>query len=208
MIHFQVDMQDLTEIEAALGMMKDKSKMVLRTAINNTAKQTVTLLVDEANKQYYIAKSKVKKTLSTKKATVGKMEAIITSAEPVNELYDFKVNPRTYIRGGGVPGGYKGNVRRDKSPSKLILKPGAAGDEYKAFVVRYKSGHMTVGQRVPGKRMKSKPEKEFVKTLLSPSTPNMLGYEQGVYGVVEPKMYDMLQQNIQTQIQRYLGGRK
>lgn len=205
MIHFQVDMQDLTQIEAALGMAKDKSKMVLRTAINNTAKQTVTLLVDEANREYYIPKQKVKKTLSTKKATVGKLEAIITSTEPVNELYDFKVSPRTYIRGGGVPGGYKGNVRRDKSASKLILKPGAAGDQYKAFVVKYQSGHITVGQRVPGKKMKSKPDKEFVKTLLSPSTPNMLGYEQGVYGVVEPKMYDMLQQNIQTQIQRYLG---
>lgn len=205
MIHFQVDMQDLTQIEAALGMMKDKSKMVLRTAINNTAKQTVTLLVNEANKQYYIAKSKVRKTMSTKKATAGNLEAIITSSEPVKELYDFKVNPRTYIRGGGVPGGYKGNVRRDKSASKLILRPGAIGDKYRAFVVRYKSGHITVGQRVPGKRMKSKPDKEFVKTLLSPSTPNMLGYEQGVYGVVEPKMYDMLQQNIQAQILRYLG---
>lgn len=205
MIHFQVEMEDLTRIESALGMMKDKSKMVLRTAINNTAKQTVTLLVDEANRQYYITKGKVKKTMTTKKATAGNLQAVITSSEPVNELYDFKVNPRTYVRGGGVPRGYKGNVRRNKKASKLVLKPGAAGDQYKAFVVRYQSGHITVGQRVPGKKMKSKPEKEFVKTLLSPSTPNMLGYEQGVYGVVKPKMYDMLQQNIQTQIMRYLG---
>lgn len=204
MIHFQIEMQDLTQIESALGMTKDKSKMVLRTAINNTAKQTVKLLADEANREYYITKSKVKKTMSTKKATTGNLTAIITSSEPVNELYDFKVNPRTYIRGGGVPGGYKGNVRRDKGPSALTLKPGASGDQYKAFVVRYKSGHVTVGQRVPGKQMKSNPEKEFVKTLLSPSTPNMLGYEQGVYGVVEPKMYEMLQQNIQAQILRYL----
>lgn len=205
MIYFQVEMEDLTRIEAALGMMKDKSKMVLRTAINNTAKQTVTLLSDEANRIYHIPKARVKKTISTKKATVGNLEAIITSKEPVNELYDFKVSPRTYIRGGGVPGGYKGNVRRDKPAKRLTLNPGAAGDQYKAFVVRYKSGHITVGQRVPGKRMKSKPAKEFVKSLLSPSTPNMLGYEQGVYGIVEPKMYDMLQQNIQTQIQRYLA---
>ena len=205
MIHFQVEMEDLTRIESALGMMKDKSKMVLRTAINNTAKQTVIMLADEANRQYYITKGKVKKTITTKKATAGNLVAIITSAEPVNELYDFKVNTRTYVRGGGVPGVYKGNVRRGNTAAKLILKPGAAGDQYKAFVVKYQSGHITVGQRVPGKSMKSKPEKEFVKTLLSPSTPNMLGYEQGVYGVVEPRMYDMLQSNIQAQIQRYLG---
>lgn len=205
MIHFQVEMQDLTEIESALGMMKDKSKYVLRAAINSTAKQTVTLLSDEANREYYISKAKVKKTMSVKNATVGTLTAVVTSAEPVNELYDFKVNPRTYIRGGGVPGGYKGNVRRDKSAAKLILKPGAGADQYKAFVVKYQSGHLTVGQRVPGKRMKSKPDKEFVKTLLSPSTPNMLGYEQGVYGVVEPQMYDMLQKNIQEQIHKFLG---
>lgn len=205
MIYFHVDMQDLTRIEAALGQMRDKTKYVLRAAINATAKQTVTLLTDEANREYYISKSKVKKTLSIKSATVGTLTAIVTSAEPVNELYDFKVNPRTYIRGGGVPGGYKGNVRRDKNAAKLVLNPGAGGDQYKAFVVKYQSGHMTVGQRVPGKRMQSKPDKEFVKTLLSPSTPNMLGYEEGVYGVVEPKMYDMLQRNIQEQILRFLG---
>lgn len=204
MIHFQVEMEDLTRIESALGMMKDKSKMVLRTAINNTAKQTVTLLVDEANREYHITKAKVRKTITTKKATTGNLVALITSSEPVNELYDFKVKPRTYIRGGGVPGGYKGNVRRDKPASKLVLKPGASRDKYRAFVVQYKSGHITVGQRVPGKRMKSDSSKEFVKTLLSPSTPNMLGYEQGVYGVVKPQMYDLLQQNIQTQIQRFL----
>lgn len=205
MVHFLVNMQDLTRIEAALGMMKDKTRYVLRAAINVTAKQTIMLLSDEANKEYYISKAKVKKTLSVKNATVRNLTAIVTSQDPVNELYDFRVIPRTYVRGGGVPGGYKGNVRRDKDAAQLELKPGASGDQYKAFVVKYRSGHVTVGQRVPGKQMKSKPDKEFVKTLLSPSTPNMLGYEKGVYGMVEPQMYDMLQKNIQEQIQRFLG---
>lgn len=205
MIHFQVEMEDLTQIEAALGMAKDKSKMVLRTAINNTAKQTVVLLANEANREYFISKAKVKKTISIKKATTGSLVAVITSAEPVNELYDFRVRPKAYNPHNRPPAGHTGNVRRENSPSRLYLKPGAARDKYKAFVVRYQSGHITIGQRVPGKRMKSKPEKEFVKTLLSPSTPNMLGYEQGVYGVVEPEMYDMLQRNIQEQIARYLG---
>lgn len=205
MVHFLVNMQDLTRIEAALGMMKDKTRYVLRAAINATAKQTIMLLSDEANREYYISKAKVKKTLSVKNATVRDLTAIVTSQDPVNELYDFRVIPRTYVRGGGVPGGYKGNVRRDKDAAQLELKPGAAGDQYKAFVVKYRSGHVTVGQRVPGKQMKSKPDKEFVKTLLSPSTPNMLGYEKGVYGMVEPQMYDMLQKNIQEQIQRFLG---
>lgn len=205
MIHFQVKMEELTRIEAALGMTRDKAKMVLRTAINNTAKQTVSLLTDEASRQYYISKAKVKKTLNTKKATAGTLTAIVTSEEPVNELYDFKVRPKAFNPRNRPIAGHKGNVRRDKPAGSLILKPGAAGDQYKAFVVKYQSGHITVGQRVPGKRMKSKPEKEFVKTLLSSSTPNMLGYEEGVYGVVEPQIYDILQKNIQAQILRYLG---
>lgn len=204
MIYFQVEMEDLTRIESALGMMKDKSKMVLRTAINNTAKDTVKLLADEASKMYYVTKGKVKSTITTQKATTGSLQATIISAEPVNELYDFRVIPRTYIRGGGVPGGYMGNVRRDHSPGALALKPGGS-DQYKAFVVKYKSGHLTVGQRVPGKRMRSNGAKEAIKTLLSSSTPNMLGYEQGVWGIVEPKMNDMLMNNIQAQIARYLG---
>ena len=52
--------------------------------------------------------------------------------------------------------------------------------------------------------MKKNPDKEFVKTLFAPSVPNMLGNENGVYGVVEPQIYDLLQQNIQEQIHRFL----
>ena len=211
MIHYQVEMQDLTEIEAALGMMKDKSCMVLRTAINNTAKQTMTLLVDEANREYQISQpAQVRKTLDFKqKATTKNLTAIVTSQGRVNELYNFMVKPRTYIRGGGVPGGYSAHTKRGSAYQDIFLKQNAGDgeDKYRAFVVKYKSGHRTLTQRRPDRKMKSDPSKEFLKTLFAPSIPNILGDEQGVYGVVEPRMYDMLQQNIQTQIQRYLGGR-
>lgn len=210
MIHFQVEMEGLHEIEAALGMAKDKSTMVLRTAINNTAKETMTLLVNEANKEYQIRQtSKIKKTLDFKGATTKKLVATITSEGRVNELYNFMVKPRTYIRGGGVQGGYDAHTKRGAAYQNIFLKQNAAADEdkYRAFVVKYKNGHRTLAQRRPGKRMKSDPSKEFLKTLFAPSIPNILGDEKGVYGIVEPQMYDMLQQNIQEQIHRYLGGR-
>lgn len=208
MIHFQVDMQDLTQIEAALGMMKDKSKLVLRAAINNTAKQTLQLLIDEANKEYQFSQpAQVRKTLSIQKATTRNLTALVTSKGRVNELFNFMVKPRTYIRGGGVPGGYGAHTKRGAAYQNIYLKQGAAAgeDKYRAFVVTYKSGHKTFAQRRPGKKMKSNPDKEFLKTLFAPSIPNILGDEQGVYGVVKPKMYDMLQQNIQEQIYRFLG---
>lgn len=208
MIHFQVEMEDLTRIESALGMMKDKSTMVLRTAINNTAKQTIKLLVNEANKEYQFSQpGQVRKSLSIEKATVSNMTATITSKGRVNELYNFMVKPRTYIRGGGVEGGYDAHTKRGTSYENIYLKQNAGKGEdlYRAFVVTYKSGHKTLAQRRPNKKMKSNPTKEFLKTLFAPSIPNILGYEQGVWGIVEPQMNDLLMTNIQAQIQRYLG---
>ncbi|MDE7299921.1 MAG: hypothetical protein K2N94_14060 [Lachnospiraceae bacterium] len=207
MIHFRVDMQDLTKMESALGMARDKSGYVLRAAINATAKQTVTLLTEEANREYQISQpSRIAKTMSLDKATLRKLTATVTSKGRVNELYNFMVNPRRYVRGGGVPGGYSAHSRRGASYRNIALKQNAAGgeDPYRAFVVKYKSGHKTLAQRRPDRRMKKNPDKEFVKTLFAPSVPNMLGNEKGVYGVVEPQIYDLLQQNIQEQIHRFL----
>lgn len=205
MIAYHVDMQDLTRIEKTLRMTRDKSKLVLKGAINDTVKQTVNLLTNEAVKEYYIGRSKVKKTLNTDKATTGNLEAVITSSGAVNELYDFRVRPKHYDPKARPKAGHTGNVKRDNSAKRLYLKPSAPHDKYKAFVVKYKSGHITIAQRVPGKRMKSNPEKEAINTLLSSSTPNILGYEKGVYGAVKPQMNDLLMKNIQQQMQRYLG---
>ena len=60
MIHYQVDVEDLTEIERALGMQKDKSKQVLKASINDAVKETDKLLATEGNKRYYIKKNTVK----------------------------------------------------------------------------------------------------------------------------------------------------
>ena len=205
MIHFQVEMEDLTRIESALGMMKDKSKNVLRAAINNTAKRTVNLLVDEANKQYIINKKvNVRKTLDVKKATVSNLTAIVTSKGATTELYDFKVSPKAYAPRNRPPAGHTGNVKRTNPAKYVYLKPGG-GDQYKAFTVKFASGHISIAQRIPGSSMKGKPGKEAIKNLRSTSVPAMLGYEQGVWGVVEPKMNDLLMDQIQAQIARFLG---
>lgn len=206
MIHYHVEMEGLHEIEAALGKMRDKSKMVLRTAINNTAKQTVTLLVDEAARQYYIqSKTRVRKTLEIKKATASDLTALVTSTGRTTELYDFKVKPKAYTPRNRPKAGHTGNVKRANDAKALYLRPGDSRDKYKAFTVKFKSGHKSVAQRIPGTKMRDNPEKEAIKNLRSTSIPAMLGNEEGVFGVVNPRMYDMLQQNIQAQIIRYLS---
>lgn len=204
MITYQVDMDDLLKIESVLKMTKDKSKMVLRGALNETAKDVRNLLADEAAKVYVMKRNKFFKHMVIDKAKVSNLVATVHSSGRVNELYDFKVSPYRF-QPRNKPPHHKGKVVKQNAMKELILKPGTAGDQYKAFVVRYRSGHITIGQRVPGKRMKSKPEKEFVKTLLSPSIPGMLGDEKRVYGIVAPKIEDILAEHVRTQIEKFLG---
>ena len=204
--HWYVEMEGLDEIEAALGMTKDKSKMVLRTAINNTAKQAEKLMTKETKSRYKYKSGKVadiRKANEIKKAKASNMVATITAKGPANELLDFVVKPNTYFPGGrGAPKWVKAKGRRNSKLSNVAKFPSATGDKYKGFIVKFKSGHLAMVERVPGKPMKGKPHKEALESLYSIATPKM---EEVAYKAeVEPDMYDLLMKNIQTQIQRYL----
>ena len=206
-MHFCVNMDDLMEIESALGKAKDKSKMVLKTAINNAAKQTENSMVDKTKAKYRYkrgTKGDIRAANTVHKAKVSNMAASIEAKGRVNEFLSFYVRPSAYFPGGkGAPKWVKARVLRRSAFHKIALRPEASGDKYKAFVIQYHSGHQALAQRVPGKKMSSKPKKEFVKSLLSVSTPKM---EETVYKEeIDEDMYDLLQRNIQEQIQRFLG---
>ena len=59
MITYQVDMDDLLKIESVLRMTKDKSKLVLRGALNETAKDVRIMLAEEAAKTYVMKSNKL-----------------------------------------------------------------------------------------------------------------------------------------------------
>ena len=200
-----VEMEGLHKIESDLGMMRDKSSLVLRAAINNTAKEVTNEMVEGAHKKYIYKKTKadIKKANTVKKATVGRLESNISAVGPLNELLDFRVSPSTYFPGSkGAPRWIKARAKRDEPFQRIALRPTAAGDKYKAFVVKYKSGHYALAQRVPGKRMNSKPWKEAVKSLLSLSVPKMeaISYDENLEGNVD----DILAKNIEQQIEKFL----
>lgn len=205
MMYVHVEMDDLIEIEKALGMAKDKSKMVLRAAINNAAKQTEKGMVDSANEKYRFKSGKkdIRKANSVRKAKARDLSALVEARGPLNELLDFHVTPIIYVPGGGYPEWYKARALRGGELKNIALRPDAAGDKYKGFIIRYKSGHYALAQRVPGKRMKSNPKKEAVKSLLSLSTPKaeeVVFHEQNM----SEQIYDLLQESIQEQIHRFL----
>lgn len=209
MILYQVDMDSLKEVFDELGGLKDKSKMILRGAINDTAKDIRDMLVDYIYSHYDIRESRAKfnrRYMTIKKAKVSRLTATVTTESPVTELYDYKVSPRKlYHNGENKPAYVKGKALIDKLLSRLALKPKAKGDKYKAFVVKYQSGHQTVGQRVPGKRMVSKPNKEFVKTLFSPSVAKMVGAEEGAYEKIGPDISAVLADHIEEQAMKFLA---
>lgn len=222
MIYMRVDMDSLAEIEHGLGMTKDKTKQVLKTAINNTAKKTITFLVNEAKTEHIIKKpNEVKKTLTvSQKARVGNLEAVVKSTGRINDLYSFSVRPNSYNPKNRPKAGHKGNVNRANSPGKLYYGTGGgkSKDLHKAFVVKFASGHISVAQRIPGSKRgmpnkygktapprPGRPNEEAIKTLYAPSIPTMLGYEQGVFGVVNPMIHETLNNEIMAQMKRYLG---
>lgn len=205
MIHYLVNMDGLEEIEAALGKAKDKSKYVLRAAINNAAKEVEKRMAKGAGQRYARQQGGMKPyraVNSIKKASVGNLAAIIKVRDKPSELYDYKMNDRTYYPGSkGAPSWIKAKQLK-RSRLKKLSAQSTGTDKHKAFVVKYHSGHLAIAERVPGTHMKGRPEKEAIRSLYATSKPKA---EEKVFKTsIDPEMHGILMRNIQTQIERFL----
>lgn len=218
---FFVEIEGLAELQQDLGLLKDKSKYIVRGALNETAKDVKKMLVDECAKAYRldnkIRKSHVEKTLDISKATVGYLEAWVVSEGTVNELYDFTVSPRAYypssVHGTTPKSGRRAGIKRSNGLTNIRLS--GNHDAYKAFVVQYGSGHQTIVQRIPGSMhevsVKSKKtgkigtqHRESIKNLYTSSIPKMLEGKD-VYGIVEPQIEDIILTHAQNYINKILS---
>lgn len=209
-IHIDVNMDDLTHIEKELGMVKDKSTMVLRNAINEAAKELNKRLLKEDKKEYAFRDKGALNSSHTgniDKAKVSKMWATVVVKSKIGELYKFDTNPlRVAVPKGqpyNPPRWYKARVKKSGKRTPLALKKGTRGDQYKAFVVQFSNGHLAVVQRQPGTQMRSNPAKEAIKSLYSPSIPNMSKEMYEKYEAIRSE--ELLESHIQRQIARYLG---
>lgn len=204
MIRIIVDMDDLTRIERDFGMLKDKTKFVLRSAINNTAKKTKKVLEKQPKKDYFIVnKGGIKHEVDINKATTSMLSALVVSHGPVNELYDFKVSPRAYNPASRPRRGVKANVKKATGWKSLERRPGER-DAYKAFIVQFKSGHVAVAQRIPGTKMRKK-NKEQIKKLVSLSMAKANEVALRDQPKYEQEIHENLINNVNAQIARFLG---
>lgn len=196
MIVFTVDDNGMVQtIANQLGEYADKAPTVLKQALNATAKDVRSMLAEQAKEIYIVQKSKFNKAMKIKNASARKLEALIVTAGAPLELIDFKTNPKKPPTGSARPDVMTGKVLVQSSMKRLEM------GNLKAFVAKFKSGHVSIVQR-------KGPERLPVKKLLSPSIPKMIGNEKQVYGEVEPKIAELLDANIRKYITRTLEVKK
>jgi len=160
MIYVSLNIPELTAIEKELGMAKSKSKLILRMAINKTAKKAEKYMPKEAHSEYKaMAYAKQKAALKiTKKATTGNLVAELTATGPVNEVYkEYKYHK--------LSNGYSANIR---GRYKRI-----SNGNRQAFLATYhnKNGgsHTTIAIRKGDKRLP-------IHSIIGPSIPKQMGY--------------------------------
>lgn len=202
-ITIQVQESDLNDIEKRLNGIK-KPQSVVKTAVNNTAKQAQKLLATKASKEYAGKAAKrgaIMSASSITKGSAGSPIAVIKFRSAVHEIKEFHVSSiaisKTTYRKNGKRGGkkIKGNVLKGKS--KRLDN---------AFVVQFENGHVSVVSRVPGTQMKHNSKKEKIRKLLSPSYPVMIGGDK-VYGETSNEIAEILNGEIEKVMAKVLGGR-
>lgn len=187
MLAFELDEITVRDIELRLGALRAKAPTALKNAINATAKDARTDLWAKANTTYTIKKGGFNKDMKLLPANVGNLEAVLLTRGAPIEMIKFRVTdrkgtPRVEILRGQV------KSMGDRSFVNNVAKKGT-------------HTHVAVAKYIGGKNSRLKIQKKF-----SVSSPIMIGNERRVYGIVEPKIIENLQNNVDKQVNKILGG--
>lgn len=139
----------------------DSMKSVMRSAINEVTTSTKEKVHSETRGMYTIKASSFRKSdIKQRNATDSLMQAILTVSGPTL----------------GIRKGYKTRKNSTKKGASAMVKTAGAmkelnfvegGKNYRAFLATMSSGHVGIFQRVPGKKMRKKAEKEAIKEIMS-----------------------------------------
>jgi len=187
MLTFELDEITVRDIELRLGALRAKAPTALKNAINMTAKDARTDLWAKANATYTIKKGGFNRDMKLTPANVGNLEAVLLTRGAPIEMIKFRVTgrkgtPRVEILRGQV------KSMGDRSFVNNVAKKGT-------------HTHVAVAKYIGGKDSRLKIQKKF-----SVSSPIMIGNERRVYGIVEPNIIKNLQNNVDKQVNKILGG--
>lgn len=219
-----MEIEGLEGINEALGDLAKRSPQAAKVAINATAREGRKLMIKEVRARYALEQAglkHVKELKQTKRATNTNLRAELRINTPRNDLAYFKHSPDSVFTGQDVftrsPKYYKGKVLKESSLKDLS---GDSDSKYsKGFLLKFKSGHVGMVQRVIGSSSKntvtargaprwaSKNGKiEKLRTMSSPSISAMhhIAFER-----VEDKLVkyfrERLDKQVQSVLERYSG---
>lgn len=216
-IEIKADEKMVKEIMDKLDkMQKKEGKKALKSAVNETAKFAKKRLSILTKERYDLKKGnkEIKNSLKIVNAKYSQTTATLKSKEERLEVKDFKAKPLTITndklkgkkRKKSKRSGVKARVIKGSQVKELTIKGGEKnGHDLKAFVTKFESGHVSVVRRVPGKKMKSNPKKDFLEKIISPSLPEIISSKRNMK-IAEPEIEEFLNDSIKKHIKQVLGG--
>lgn len=179
---------------------KELRARAFKNALNKTAKDCMKLVAKDTQNTYAIKQRAFKdskyKSVRIHKARENNLQAIVHINSHKTELYDYTVSPAKYnpksrpeiYRGRALKGGMKALWETTK------------GYRAKGFVVKYRSGHVTIAART-GQPSKKDPKKDGIATMFAPAISQLIGARR-IRKVLEPEINELLASEVNKEIRR------
>lgn len=212
------------EVAKALGSIPQKAPLVIRNAVNETAKDARKVMIREAKSRYAVngaGRRHLNDLKIRQRARVSDLSAELHIGGPSqkdamkNDLGYFKVNPNKSYVGGNVanaPAFFKGKVLKSEGMKPLTGK----GNLSKGFLLEFASGHVGMVQRVIGSDSDNKVTKKSrvprwtnadgkVEKLQTMGSPSAAAMHHVIWQQVEPDVQDTLERKLEESIQKTLA---
>lgn len=209
LIDIRIEEDVIAGINRRLGELQGKSPSVLKKEINNAAAQMKKSLSREAKKKYVNTDvGMFRDAMDVKKATVGKLAAVIEAKGRPESLIKFQTS-------GGTDG-QSVSVKVFRKSKLEELTNTKAQPNIKAFITKISnkkkdSGevveHEGVFQRVEKGKIpaSSKLGRRYIRELKGPSIPHMLGL-RSIPETAKEDTLEQLHRNLDNHVAKMLGG--
>ncbi len=199
----QLDVSEIGRVQKELGEFKGKTRQVIRTAVNNAARQAQKKLVKSARETYLITSKELKNSMAMTKATTRTLAAVITVRGYSKIPLDYKTSPSDAPDPRHPPKFTKAKVMR-KSPMKPLVISVDETD-IKAFVqkVSFTRKDGTHGEHVGVFQRKDK-RRYPLKALYAVAVPRMFSEGSIVTEKTMPDIRTLYIEEVTKQLEKAL----
>ena len=205
-IHFELDEGYIQQVIQAMRGLEKSEESVFKTAINNTASRAQKLLARQAKRVYGgEAPQGILERSSIRKSTVSDLGATIFFRSEQPDIMKFRVSasgqePTPIAWEDGQRVKFPISIQQLKGRDLKEL----SGVDGMAFAIRFKNGKLAIVTRT-GKKTYGGNGKDELKVFMGSSDRSMIQNER-VYGKVEGKIADILNQQCQRALEKALAG--